>query len=392
MSQNTYRSAQFANLMLGFLALTVMLYMGSAILIPIFLASILGFAIYPMVHKFQKIGLHKGLAISSVLVIIISIIVLLLILIGAQLNSFITEIPALITNFERMLIDAQLFIENKFAITSESQLNILRNNMVNLFSTGTSIVRGTITTTTNILFYVALIPIYIFFMIYYHTLFRNFVIEISPPSKMALTEKILGEIKDVVQNYVGGLFLVILIIAALNSIGLLIVGIKYAVFFGCVSALLCIIPYFGVFMGSGITILYALLTGDTFWTPIGVIAIYSTIQFLEGNFITPFVMGTKVSLNPLVVIITLLAGSALWGIAGMILSVPIIAVMKMVFDNIDSLKPYGRVLGTHIPQFDINRFSPEKEALYVSKLPHQIANDVEITHQRHTKMTELETD
>ena len=391
MNRSTYWSAHFANLMLGFLALTVILYMGSNILIPIFLASILGFAIYPLVQKFERMGFYKGFAIFSALMIVISIIILLIVLIGAQLNSFVTEIPALITKFEDLLIDIQGFIEVNFAITSENQLNILRNNMVNLFSTGTSIVRGTITTTTNILFYVALVPIYIFFMIYYHELFRNFIIEISPRNKTTLTEKILSEVKDVVQNYVGGLFLVILIIAALNSIGLLIVGIKYAVFFGCVSALLCIIPYFGVFMGGFITVLYAVLTGDAFWAPVGVIAVYGTIQFLEGNFITPFVMGTKVSLNPLVVIITLLAGSALWGVAGMILSVPIIAVMKMVFDNIESLQPYGRVLGTHIPKFNTYGNPLEEQSLASSKLPHQI-EDVAISHQRQTELTELKTD
>ena len=391
MNKSNYWSTHFANLMLGFLALTIILYMGSNILIPIFLASIIAFAIYPLVQKFERIGLSSGFAIFSALIIVISIIFLLIILIGAQLNSFVTEIPTLVSKFEKLLINIQGFIEEKFAITSESQLNILRNNMVNLFSTGTSIVRGTITITTNILFYAALVPIYIFFMTYYHRIFANFIIEISPSSNMTLTEKILGEIKSVVQNYVGGLFLVILIIAALNSIGLLIVGIKYAVFFGCVSALLCIIPYFGVFMGGFITVLYAVLTGDTFWAPLGVIAVYGTIQFLEGNFITPFVMGTKVSLNPLVVIVTLLAGSALWGIAGMILSIPIIAVMKMVFDNIDSLNPYGRVLGTHIPQFDAHRFLHKQNQAVDPKLPNQVEN-VELDSQRKVELTEVKTD
>ncbi|MGB0929274.1 MAG: AI-2E family transporter, partial [Chitinophagales bacterium] len=381
MNKSTYWSTHFANLMLGFLALMMILYMGSTIFIPIFLASIIAFAIHPLVEKFERIGLPFGLAIFSALLIVISIIVLLIILIGAQLNSFVTELPGLVKKFERLLLDSQNFVENTLAITSESQLDILRSNLENLFSTGTSIVRGTITTTTNILFYAALVPIYIFFMTYYHKIFRNFIIEISPDNKSTLTEKILSETKDVVQNYVGGLFLVILIIAALNSIGLLIIGIKYAVFFGCVSALLCIIPYFGVFMGGFITVLYAVLTaGDAFWIPIGVIAIYGVIQFLEGNFITPFVMGTKVSLNPLVVIVTLLAGSALWGIAGMILSIPIIAVMKMVFDNIESLQPYGRVLGTHIPQFDVNRYSPEREPSNIAKLPNEV-KEMEVTHQ-----------
>lgn len=389
MDKKTYRSTHFANLMLGFLALMVILYIGSNIFIPIFLASILAFAIHPLVQKFENIGLPTGLAILSALTIVIFIIVLLIILIGAQLNSFVNELPTLVNKFEKLLLDIQSFIEDKFAITSESQLDILRNNMMNLFSTGTTIVRGTITTTTNILFYVALVPIYIFFMTYYHKIFRNFIIEISPKEKSTLTEKILGEVKDVVQNYVGGLFLIILIIAALNSIGLLIVGIKYAVFFGCVSALLCVIPYFGVFMGGFITVLYAILTGDAFWAPLGVIAVYSVIQFLEGNFITPYVMGTKVSLNPLVVIVTLLAGSALWGVAGMILSIPIIAVAKMVFDNIESLQPYGRVLGTHIPQFDINRYTPDREnSKSDKKIPNQV-EDIEVSHQRHTELTEL---
>ena len=126
---------------------------------------------------------------------------------------------------------------------------------------------------------------------------------------------------------------------------MLLLGINYAVFFGVLISMLAIIPYFGIMAGAAVAAIYTLLTTDSLWYPTGVLLINVVVQFLEGNFITPNIMGSKLQLNPFAVIIFLFLGSFVWGAVGMILSVPILAITKMICDQIESLKPYGRLLG-----------------------------------------------
>jgi predicted PurR-regulated permease PerM len=139
--------------------------------------------------------------------------------------------------------------------------------------------------------------------------------------------------------------LVILIVAVLNITGLLILGIDYAFFFGALGALLTIIPYVGIFIGALLPILMSLVTKDSAWYAVGVAGIFFFVQILEGNFITPNVVGSKVSINPLVAIVGLILGGMLWGAPGMILAIPFMAVIKVIFDSVEGLRPYGFVLG-----------------------------------------------
>jgi predicted PurR-regulated permease PerM len=135
------------------------------------------------------------------------------------------------------------------------------------------------------------------------------------------------------------------IIAVLNTVGLLLLGIEYAFFFGALAAFLNIIPYLGIIIGSILPIMMALLTKDSIWYAVGVAGAFTAVQFLEGNFITPNIVGSKVSVNPLAAIVALIFGGMLWGPSGMILSIPFTAIVKVILDNIESLEPFGFLLG-----------------------------------------------
>jgi predicted PurR-regulated permease PerM len=158
---------------------------------------------------------------------------------------------------------------------------------------------------------------------------------------------IAKEVTEMAQNYISGLILVIAIIAILNTTGLLILGIKYAVFLGILSALLTIIPYIGIVLGSILPILVALLTKDSLLYAAGVIAIFGLVQFLEGNFITPKIIGSKVNVNPLSAIIALIVGGAVWGIAGMILAIPILGIIQIILSNNKDLKPFASLISNN---------------------------------------------
>lgn len=156
---------------------------------------------------------------------------------------------------------------------------------------------------------------------------------------------ILSDLYKVQQSYLLGLLIVMTIVGILNSLGLLLLGIEHAFFFGFLASLLLLIPYIGIMIGSLLPALVALATKDSYWYSIGVIAIFSFIQFLEGNFITPKITGSKVSLNVFASILSLILFSMLWGIPGMILALPVTASLKVIFDSSEKLKPAGFLLG-----------------------------------------------
>lgn len=160
-----------------------------------------------------------------------------------------------------------------------------------------------------------------------------------------IANSITEQISKVTQQYLIGVLLVIIILAVLNTTGLLIIGIKHAVFFGVLAAILNIVPYIGVLVGSLFPIIMALLTKDSIWSAVAVAGVFAFNQFLENNFLTPNITGSQVKINPLAAIMALIVGGMIWGVAGMILFIPFIGIAKILFDNIQSLKPLGYLIG-----------------------------------------------
>jgi len=187
-----------------------------------------------------------------------------------------------------------------------------------------------------------------FLLLLYRNKFKEFFLSIVPDDNEELAWK--KEIEKVTQGYISGLMLVTLIIAALNTTGLLILGIDHAIFFGILSGILTIIPYVGIFIGALLPVLMALITKDSVWYAAGVVMVFSVVQFMEGNFITPRITGSKVSINALAAIIALLIGGKILGIAGMILAVPAIGVLKILLSYSSHLKPFVILIGEDNPK------------------------------------------
>ena len=155
----------------------------------------------------------------------------------------------------------------------------------------------------------------------------------------------IAKVCMVSQQYLKGILLDVLILSILNAIGFLALGLKYALLFAVLAAFLNIVPYIGVLVGSIFPVAIALLTKDSLWYAVGTAGVCIVVQFLDNNFITPKVVGSSVSINPLAATLALLLGAKVWGIVGMILSIPVTGMFKVMFDQMETLKPYGFLLG-----------------------------------------------
>lgn len=175
----------------------------------------------------------------------------------------------------------------------------------------------------------SLVPIYIFFMLAYRPVFVRFLEEALGASKEQEGKDVVSQIIHMLKKYVGGLGIVILIVAVLNSIGLYVIGLDHAVFFGTSTALLMVIPYIGVIIGSIVPAAIAFITMDSYWYPVAILGMYVVVQFVEGNYITPAIVGTSLNLNPLAIIIGMVILGAVGGIVALIIAVPLIATIKI---------------------------------------------------------------
>jgi predicted PurR-regulated permease PerM len=308
------------------------------IIIPLAFAVIFSLAMLPVVKRIER---KTGTILAATIVLLGAsvIFVLLGFLLINQIINLVNDLPNLESKTDLFIDQSSATLQSKLNISIEEQKKMIQDVLKGI----TSYLGAVLLTTSATLTTLIQIPIYVFLFLIYREKFKLFFLSILPSNSTEL--KWQKEIESVIQGYISGLILVTLIIATMNTIGLLILGVDHAIFFGILTGVLTIIPYIGIFIGATLPVMMALVTKDSAWYAVGVIGVFSTVQFLEGNFISPRITGSKVSINALAAIIALLIGGKILGIAGMILAVPSIGVAKIFLSYSDTLKPFVILLG-----------------------------------------------
>ena len=306
------------------------------IVLPISFAALFSIVLLPLARRLEN---RTGRIFSIVITLLCAILVIALIswFIVNQLTSLIGSLPDLENRFFAQINVTSAFLNENFNISTEEQDQLLKEAIKNLSDNAADL----LVSTSYLVYFFIQVPIYIFLFLFYRDRFRDFLLALRVGSDL----KWKDEIQGVVRHYISGLGLVVFIAGVLNSIGLLILGIPHAIFFGFLSGLLTMIPYVGITIGATFPTILALITKDSAWYAVGVVGVHMFVQFLEGNFITPKITGSRISINALAAIIALLVGGKIWGIAGMILAVPAVGVLKIILSYSKELKPLVILLG-----------------------------------------------
>ncbi len=299
----------------------------------------------PLASFFKRIKINKFWSITFTMLIAIAIILALSFFIIWQLSGFSEWFPLLIDKFSILLNDTINFISSYINIDKTSIYKWIADKSKNLLENNSFVIGKTIFSFGNSIFSLILIPVYVFLILFYKKHFLTFVRMLFAKYDQEKVNEVISKIKVLVQRYLLGLILELIIVAVLNSVGLLIVGIEYAILLGVIGALLNIIPYLGGLIAVVLTMLIALVTMPSMWYSIYVLIVFMIVQLLDNYIIMPKIVSSQVKINAFFSIIIVLAGNALWGIAGMFLSIPLLAIMKLIFDNIENLKPWGFLLG-----------------------------------------------
>ena len=342
-----YQKRIFTILLLVVIA--AIIYLGSDILFPVVLAFIFGVLIRPIDSFFQR-KWHFPKLLSVIITVAIAIIVFagILFLLGLQLKEFFSDLPTLEKNMTKVIHDIGDWISQKFDVSYGKQEKIVKENFMkggNMFSMESF---GSI---TGALVNFILVPLYLFLFLFYRELLLGFLMKLVPAKSTERMQIVVNDIKVIIRMYILGLLLEIAVVAALTTLGLWLIGVKYALFLGLLVALLNLIPYVGILVANALSCLISLSNNpDIQQSVLGVIAVIGAVQLIDNNILLPRIVGSKVRINALASIICVIVGGSLAGVPGMFLPIPITAIIKVVFDAVPNLEPYGYILGDEMPK------------------------------------------
>jgi predicted PurR-regulated permease PerM len=314
------------------------------ILIPFSFALFLAVLLNPLMERLIKWKTPKVAAIGVSLVVAILVIGVIWYFLANQIMQFTDQLPLLQKKASELITRLQAYLLREFNIPvakTDSYLAEARAGIRPLLAQTLGTVAGTMGT-------VFLLPVYTFLLLYYKNLILNFLYEIFAEENAEEVSTVLRQVRGAIQSYMYGLLIEALIVATLNTTALLILGVPYAVLMGVLGALLNVLPFFGGILAALLPMMVATITKDGYNTQIGIAISYILIQFTDNHFLIPYIVSAKVRINALLSVVAVLLGGAVWGLAGMFLSIPFIGVLKIVFDRVPELQPWGRLLGDKV--------------------------------------------
>jgi predicted PurR-regulated permease PerM len=333
---------------IGLCALLAISYIAKGIVVPIVFAIIIAIVLHPVVNFFVRRRINRVIAIVITLFLTFLVIAAFGLLFFSQASRFSESWPILVDKLTEIFNQTITWASGYFDINAHKIHEWFTNTKVELINSSSAAIGKTIITVGNLVIVLFLVPVYIIMLLYYHPILIEFIHRVFGTSDQSQVSRIISQTKTVIQRYLIGLVIEAVIVAILNSVALLILGIEYAILLGIIGALLNVIPYIGGIVGVAIFMVVALVTKSPVYM-IYIIVIYSIIQFIDNHYIVPKIVASKVKINALFAIIVVIAGNALWGVPGMFLSIPLLAIVKLICDNIEPLKPWGFLLGDTMP-------------------------------------------
>lgn len=332
-------------ILLGLILLSFALIQLKEILAPITFAFIISILLNPLVIRIQKLGINRIVAISISILIAFILIGSLVYFLSSQVLKFSENFPVMKVKFFAIFTQLQQWISLHFGISLNKQVQMIKDGV----KSSQAILGQTLGSALGVLALIFLVPVYVFLLLYYKKLILNFLYEVFAEKNSNKVEDVLGETKLAIQSYMVGLILEAIAVAILNTSALLILGVEYAILLGVLGAILNVLPYVGGIIAIALPVLIALISKDGYSIPVWVVISYIIIQFIDNHILIPLLVSSRVKINAFFSIFIVLFGGVLWGITGMFLSIPFLAIIKIVFVRIPELKPWGKLLGDEVP-------------------------------------------
>jgi predicted PurR-regulated permease PerM len=334
--------------LIGFIALTAILLIAKSIIIPLVFATIIAIMLNPVVDFLVRIKINRVVAIAFVMLLTFIVLFAFVALVISQVSRFSDSWPILVEKFTGIINQNISDAASYFDKDPQKIHDWITKTQGVILNSSTAAIGQTLVIVGSGLVVLFLLPVYIFLILFYQPILLEFIHRLFGTDNHNRVSEMVSQIKTVIQRYLFGLLIEAVLVAILDTTALLILGIEYALLLGIFGALLNMIPYIGGLVAVAMPMMVALVTK----TPVFALYVligYYIIQLIDNNYIVPKIVASKVKINALFSIIVVIAGNALWGIPGMFLSIPVLAIVKLVCDHIEPLKPWGFLLGDTMP-------------------------------------------
>ncbi len=342
---------KLAAVLFSLMGLFVTLYFGQEIIFPILLSLLFAIMLRPIVNFFiKRLRFPHFIAVVFTIIFFILIFFSIIYFISIQISDMANDWGKIKSNFFFHLEHFQQVIRDNFNLSKREQNEFITKATKDNFNSGKQIVGSTLISFADIILNATLIPIFTFLFLFYQNHFITFLGKLVKPENHKKLREVLIQIKIAVQSYVVGLVFEMIAVSVLTTIGLYLIGIEYFILLGIITGILNLLPYLGILVAGALSILVSLSGSTDLSIVFGVIIVNVIVQLIDNNILVPLFVNSKVQINAFVSIVGIIIGNVLGGITGMFLAIPIIAIIKVIFDRIESLEPWGYLFGDDLPK------------------------------------------
>jgi predicted PurR-regulated permease PerM len=321
-------------------------YYSSAVFLQLFIAFAFAYILNPAVEFLERTGVPRpyGILVVFCLAVVVcgGFTVFLAVSISGELSTMQPNLPAYAQHLYEITpttIKGYLGIEttDKLAFRLNDLLQQVRSAAPDILKPLLAFLQKALTSTVGVLLALLgylIIPVYLFYLLFDLPRLKKFIESFIPGRfRLAYATK-LSAVDTVLSGFVRGQLSVCAILAVLYSVGLYFIGIDLAIAIGTLAGATFIIPYVGTIIGICLSVVMALLKFNDILHPLLCLGWFGFVQLIEGTIITPKIVGDTVGLHPLVAIVALLIGGQLFGVMGMLLAVPVTAVLQVFLQDL----------------------------------------------------------
>ncbi|WP_421943462.1 AI-2E family transporter [Pedobacter sp.] len=335
--------------LLGLIAFVAVMVVGRDIIMPILMAFFISIMLLPVYRFLKKKKFPESLAIILPILLVALFVALIVWFFSNQIGILAKDFPQIKANVNQHIQSLSDWISRISKYDTNQQKAFIQDKSDDLMNMGTSVAGGAAVTLSGVFVFIGLLPIYIYLMLFYKDILLRFIFMWFQTEHHPKVKDAIYETESIIKSYLIGLLIQITYMTILLGGILMLIGIKHALLIGVIFAILNLIPYVGALIGNVIGVLLTLTSSQELWPVLTVLGVIAFVQFLDNNILMPRIVGSKVKINALFAILGVFIGGSIAGVSGMFLALPIVAVLKIIFDRTEMFKQWGALLGDERP-------------------------------------------
>jgi predicted PurR-regulated permease PerM len=337
---------RLAMVLVSLICIGYLCILGKELLSPLVFSFLFAILLLPLAQFFERKARFPRSAAAGLSVILFLVFIALIIyIVGSQISALARDWPTFKEQVMLSLHTFQQWVADRFHIDLNKQLDYFNTATSKMLSASTALIGTTVVTLSSIMLFLVFTMIDTFFLLFYRRLIMKFLIGVFKEENSITVYEIVAQIQYIIRKYILGLLLEMSIVAGVCCLAFWLMGIKYAILLGIITGLFNIIPYVGIFSALLLSTLITFATGALATKVLLVMITVIGMHLIDSNVLLPLIVGSKVRINALITLMAVIIGEMIWGISGMFLAIPVVAITKIIFDRVESLQPWGILLG-----------------------------------------------